>query len=127
LSHAEALESAERFLARVAEWREHHQVTTYTFVADATNGRAAYDDLEGWQVDLVLLDVPYGQHSEWRSSEEQSALWQMLEALKPLLSAGAVVAIAADKGQRIAHENYRRLKRFQVGKRQIVLLATARP
>jgi 23S rRNA (guanine2535-N1)-methyltransferase len=122
-SHAEALESAERFLARAAVWSESHQVATHTCLADATDGRVAAEILQGRPADLVISDVPYGLHSKWHSSGDQPPLWQMLEALHPRLNAASIVAIAADKGQRIAPEGYRRIERFQVGRRQIVLLA----
>ena len=48
---------------------------------------------------------------------------RMVDALLPLISPQSVVAIVADKGQSIRHEQYRRLDRFQVGKRQIVILS----
>jgi hypothetical protein len=32
------------------------------------------------------------------------------------------VAIASDKLQKVAHEKYKRLEKFQVGKRQVVIL-----
>jgi hypothetical protein len=47
----------------------------------------------------------------------------MLTALLPLLAADAVVAVAADKGQTIAHEAYQRLDKFRVGKRQVAILS----
>jgi hypothetical protein len=47
---------------------------------------------------------------------------QMLETLHPLLKPGSMVAIAADKGQKIHHHNYQRLERFQIGKRRIFIL-----
>jgi 23S rRNA (guanine2535-N1)-methyltransferase len=123
-SHAEALESVERFLARLNEWS--HSLTAQTFCADATDGAQVAKHLSGQQVDLILSDVPYGQHAQWQqaspTSADQPLLWQMLEAVKPILSATSMVAIAADKSQRVAHEEYRRIERFQVGKRQIVLL-----
>jgi hypothetical protein len=46
----------------------------------------------------------------------------MLDALLPNLDPGTVLALAADKSQKIAHEGYRRLERFQIGKRQVTLL-----
>lgn len=124
-SHAEALESAQRLLAQVVQWTGKQPLETGTFVADATDGAAIAQQLRGGAVNLVLSDVPYGQHSVWRASGEQDPLWQMLEALRPILSATSVVAIAANKGQRISHDHYQRMDRFQVGKRQIVLLRSA--
>jgi hypothetical protein len=46
----------------------------------------------------------------------------MLEALLPLLNSGAVLAIATDKKQKVAHPKYARLERFQLGKRRIFFL-----
>jgi len=52
---------------------------------------------------------------------DQSPVESMLEALRPILKPGSVVAIAADKAQKIPAENYRRLERFQFGKRRIFI------
>jgi hypothetical protein len=46
----------------------------------------------------------------------------MLRALRALLHAGSIVAVAADKQQKIADDGYDRVERFQIGKRQVVLL-----
>jgi hypothetical protein len=53
---------------------------------------------------------------------DQPAVEQMLKALRPILKPESVVAVAADKGQKIQHENYIRLEKFQVGRRRIELL-----
>jgi hypothetical protein len=50
----------------------------------------------------------------------------MLDALRTVVSGETVVALVADKGQRIAHEGYRRVERFRMGKRQIALLHPVR-
>ncbi|MBX2998877.1 MAG: hypothetical protein KF893_10235 [Caldilineaceae bacterium] len=125
-SHAEALESAKRLLAQVAQWTKEQSVRIGVFVADATDSAAIAHHLRRGEVDLVLSDVPYGQHSAWRASGEHDPLWQMLEALRPILAPTSVVAIAANKGQQISHDHYKRMERFQVGKRQIMLLQRAR-
>jgi hypothetical protein len=46
----------------------------------------------------------------------------LLAALQSVLTDGSIVAIAADKSQKVAHKDYRRVERFQVGKRQVALL-----
>ncbi len=78
-------------------------------------------------MDAVISDIPYGWRSSWQIADSSQAstlspVWQMLEALLPVLSLRSVVAIASDKRQKIFHEGYRRLERFQVGKRRVVLL-----
>jgi hypothetical protein len=50
----------------------------------------------------------------------------MLETLLSVVSPWTVVAIAADKGTRLAHEGYRRIERFRLGKRQVALLVPVR-
>jgi 23S rRNA (guanine2535-N1)-methyltransferase len=126
-SHAAALESAHRLRQRLLAFTQDHEIPTRVFQADATDAAALRSDLAGTRVDIVISDIPYGQHSAWRSADPAGPapvrpIWRMLEALRPHLSAGAVVAIAADKAQKIEHEAYRRATRFQVGKRQVVLL-----
>jgi 23S rRNA (guanine2535-N1)-methyltransferase len=101
-SHAEALESAQRLLAQIAQWTKEQAVRTGIFLADATDGATIAQHLRRGEVDLVLADVPYGQHSAWRASGKLDPLWQMLEALRPILSATSIVAIAANKVQRIS-------------------------
>ena len=127
-SHAAALESAQRFKRQLQVRSKSHQVRTRLFVADATDARTLGAKLAGQRIDVVISDVPYGQHSTWQESKSsllssQSPLWHMLDALLPTLSANAVVAIAANKAQKCAHEQYRRVERFQIGKRQVVLLS----
>ena len=61
-----------------------------------------------------------GQHQH-----QQVAIWSMLDALRCVLTSNSVVAIASDKSQKIAHEHYRRVERFGVGKRHVTLLMLA--
>jgi len=134
-SHEAALKSVLQFTHQLHEMIQTHRVETRLFLADATNCQELGAKLAGQQVDVVISDVPYNKRSAWQMSGQMSGqmsapsptsskspVWQMLAALQPLLSTDSVVAIAADKGQQIAHEKYRRVGRFRVGKRQIVLL-----
>ena len=123
-SHAEALASAERLRSRLEALVAHHQVTTAVFCADVLDPDAICGALVPASVDVILTDVPYGRHSVWQSVARLSSspLWQMLELLLPVLAPGAVVAVASDKGQTAAHDAYRRVDRFQIGKRRVVLL-----
>jgi hypothetical protein len=50
-------------------------------------------------------------------------LFALLATLEGLLHPESVVAIISDKGQKAAHPSYRRLERFQVGRRRIEILA----
>ncbi len=126
-SHEAALKSAETLRQRLSGLVQTHQVGVRLFAADATDSRAVCQQLAGRKVDVVISDIPHGRHSSWQmsSSSQASTLspaWKMLEALLPVLSLRSVVAISSDKSQKISHEGYRRLERFQVGKRRVVLL-----
>lgn len=123
-SHAEALASAENLRQRLAVFVERHPLPTEVFCADVLDSAAMWATLKPAPVDVVLTDVPYGRHSAWQNAEglTSSPLWQVLESLLPVLSSGAVVAIASDKAQTAEHAAYRRVDRFQIGKRRITFL-----
>jgi 23S rRNA (guanine2535-N1)-methyltransferase len=126
-SHAEALASAQRLRQRLLAFTQDREIPTHLFQADATDPAALRSGLGDARVDIVISDIPYGQHTAWRSTDPSDPIptrpvWSMLEALRSCLATGAVVAIAADKGQKIEHAAYKRASRFQVGKRQVVLL-----
>ncbi len=125
-SHATALPQAATLLARLAPWVEQHPIDTRLFCADATDAAAMAAGLCGTKVDLVFTDIPYGQASQWRfaapPAEGGEPVGRLLDALLPVLAPHAVVAIAAGKHDKIRHAAYRRLERFTVGKRQIVIL-----
>ena len=121
-SHAESLDSARRLRQQLLRFVTRHEIGTRVFLADATNRDAVCSQLGHKRIDIVLSDVPYGQCSGWQASGTSSPLWQMLDSLLGVLSEGAVIAVASDKGQRAMHEAYKQVKRFRVGKRQVALL-----
>jgi hypothetical protein len=124
-SHAEALESAYRFRKQLSQNLKSHPIHTRVFLADSMEPKPVQQGTAGLEIDVVLADVPYGWHSNWEVSEGDttgSPMWSMLETLKTVLSAGSVIAIAADKKQKIRHNSYSRLERFQSGKRQVVIM-----
>jgi hypothetical protein len=127
-SHTEALESATALRQKLKSV-ETHPIKTRLFRADATDNQALSANLKEATVDIAMADVPYGQLSEWQGSTSTpaSAIWSMLDALRCVLTSNSVVAIASDKSQKIAHEHYRRVERFGVGKRHVTLLMLANP
>lgn len=115
-SHAQALASARRLQAHLPL----PTIPTRLFTADVTDGEAVKIGLKNYTPDIVFTDIPYGWLTTWHAEdEEKSPVWQMLESLRTLLSSDAIVAIAADKQQKVLHEGYERLEKFQVGKRRI--------
>lgn len=126
-SHAGALESAHMFASKLQGRLQNHALSTYLFQANALAENELGDKIPQKPVDLVIADIPYGQHSTWiipetRSSLPKSPVWHMLQALRACVAEHSVVAIAADKSQKISHEAYQRLGTFQVGKRRVVFL-----
>jgi 16S rRNA G966 N2-methylase RsmD len=126
-SHTEALASAARLRADLAAHPAAARPQTRLFLADATDSSALVTQLRGQVVDIVFADLPYGWHSAWQGQAQEQQLsrpplWQMLEALLNVISEGTVVAIAADKSQRIEHEQYERLQRWRVGRRKMAIL-----
>jgi hypothetical protein len=124
-SHAGALSSAAALKARLEGVSP---IRAHVFHADALDRSAIQNGLAGEAIHLVISDVPYGHLSAWHQGEEATPgangpIWRMLDALLPALTDDALVAIAADKSQKIAHEGYRRVERFQIGKRQVSLLS----
>jgi 23S rRNA (guanine2535-N1)-methyltransferase len=124
-SHREAVYSVKTLRERM---KDIPAIKTHVFRANVFNPMEIQRGLGGEQIDLVFADVPYGHLSSWSLPKwenfpaSSSAIWMMLESLLSVLPERAVVAIAADKSQKIAHENYRQIERFKIGRRQIRLL-----
>lgn len=125
-SHETALQNALILKQRLAEWTTDHPINTQLFRADATNPTALQTVFDGAKADIVITDIPYGQRSTWTfdapSTHDANPIHQMLDSLFPVLAEKSVVAMAANKQDKIRHERYKRLDKFQVGKRQVVIL-----
>lgn len=124
-SYRDALKSVDTLRAHIMDLVKQHPIRTRVFQASAFDAQALVSQLGGTRVDIVLTDVPYGQRSEWQGDplkRAQNPISAMLAALMNILHAGSVVAVVSDKRQKITHDAYRRVERFQIGKRQVVLL-----
>jgi 16S rRNA G966 N2-methylase RsmD len=129
-SHEEALQSCHHFQTTLTSIMTQQPITTTLFQADALQQADMEAGLGQVSVDIVFADVPYGRVNNWESDkltvDSAPALWQFLDSLQGVLGATAVIAIAADKQQKVRHPAYRRLEQFQVGKRRLTLLQKAR-
>lgn len=128
-SHHGALESASRLRGALADNLTRHTIPTRVFQANALDPQALRQGLSDTAIDLVLADVPYGWHSTWAgqtTGQARPPAWQMLDALADQINPSTVLAIASGKDQKISHPRYRRLERFQVGKRRIIFLQPQR-
>jgi 23S rRNA (guanine2535-N1)-methyltransferase len=124
-SHKEALASAHNLQKRIFSLNKVHTIKTRVFQANAFDNKTILENIESQSVDIVFTDIPYGQHSQWQMLDfegNSNPIWSMLNTLKNILSASSIVAIASDKGQKIPHESYQRVKQFQIGKRRIHIL-----
>lgn len=124
-SHQAALASSRILQKRVLSLNKDHPLTTKAFQASIFDSQVLSEHISAGSVDIVFTDIPYGQHSQWQtdsSAEISNPIWSMLNTLTSVLSPSGIVAIVSDKGQKIAHENYQRLKQFQIGKRRVHIL-----
>ena len=122
-SHREALQSAAVLKDKLLTVRKSQPLETRVFQASATAKRAIANQIEPQSVDMVFTDVPYGRHSQWQTIDGSSnPLRSMLDALLEVVSDSSIVAVSSDKQQKAAHERFRRLEQFQVGKRRVILL-----
>lgn len=124
-SHATFLQHAETLRQRLISLSSNHSIETHVFQADATDNLPAL--WAGKKADIVVTDIPYGWHVNWHPDTQALAqgtapIQRALQTLLPLLATQAVVAVAANKQDRIQHEAFKRLARMQVGKRQVVFL-----
>jgi hypothetical protein len=142
-SHQAALDSAVKLRSGLSLALGDRRIPTRLFQADATNPQAMRQGLAGQPMDLVITDIPYGWKSAWsfdekpgesavpspgsgvNAAQEITHVARLLEALHTLLPARCLLAIASDKQQKVAHSDYRRLDKFQVGKRQVTILLRA--
>jgi 23S rRNA (guanine2535-N1)-methyltransferase len=121
-SHKGALESITRMQEQVNLLSAVRPIQTRVFRADATDTGSLRAGLQDTAIDLVFSDVPYGQHSRWEQTQDENPIWAFLEALLGILNSESIVAIASDKLQKIAHEKFIRLDKFQLGLRQVNIL-----
>jgi 23S rRNA (guanine2535-N1)-methyltransferase len=127
-AHREALAHTVELRERLVELTQQRTITAGVFQADALNTTSVHAGLAGATVDLVITDVPYGQQTAWTTLGEaltpaQPPVWRLLEALRPVLAAHTVVAIATDKTQRVQHDAYRRRAQWQIGKRRVTIVS----
>ena len=124
-SHKEALASSHILQKRIMALYKDHHIITKVFQASVFDSKAILENIKGKSVDIVFTDIPYGQHSQWQKTgfdETSKPIWSMLNTLTTVLSPSGVVAIVSDKEQKISHENYLRVKQFQIGKRRVHIL-----
>lgn len=69
--------------------------------------------------DLVITDVPYSQLVDWNGA---GGIDEMLNNLLLNINERSIIAIVHDKKQKISNQYFRRLEKFQIGKRVVEIL-----
>jgi 23S rRNA (guanine2535-N1)-methyltransferase len=121
-SHKSALESLNRMQEQVNVLTAVRPMQAHVFRANATQADSLREGLKDTSIDIVITDIPYGQHSRWEAVQAADPAGAMLEALHAFLSPNSIVAVASDKAQKITSKHYTRLEKLQLGKRQVVIL-----
>lgn len=122
-SHKEALESALR-LKSISEARK-LALELDCFSANAAQLGRYKDRLTG--VDMVITDLPYGRITSWSDIPGvEDPASEFLESLQEVIPPHSVVAVISDKKQKVAHAAYRRVERFNAGKRLVTILERER-
>ncbi|WP_019533823.1 hypothetical protein [Paenibacillus ginsengihumi] len=115
-SHREALDSAQRLRNRLEAGGR--TMDTVCFQADIAADTERIRQHAG-SAHIVITDVPYGGLVQWQSGGGMELLLSRLHAV---LQGPAVVAVVADKSQKIRHEQFRRIEHLKIGKRHAAIL-----
>lgn len=116
-SHKEALSSIEVFSNIIINRQFKPQIKC--FKSDNLDRKDTHD-LE-FKSDIVIADVPYGNLVSWQNSTSD-AVNVMLDNLVAVLHEDSIVAVITDKTQKINNKGFKRLEKFKVGKRQVIIL-----
>lgn len=112
-SHAEALQSCVRLSEQVQKLSIED---IHCFQNDITlsSGLRGKNDIH-----IVMTDLPYGDLVSWQG-EGATPLHALFRNLhKGLDPACSVVAVIADKSQKLQHDQFNRLQYFKIGKRHV--------
>ena len=121
-SHKGALESITRMQEQVNQLTAVRPIQTRVFRANATDATSLREGLHDTFIDMVITDIPSGQHSQWEQTLAPVPAWAMLEVMLSFLSPKSILVVASDTQQKISHKKYQRLAKLQIGKRQVVFL-----
>ena len=116
-SHQVALQTLERFILKSKSNKRSTQ--TKTFKADLLSPDALYES--SFKADIIITDLPYGKLAHWKNGNINEANL-FLKHLLPVVHEATVLAIISNKTQKINSEYFRRVEKFQIGKRRIEFL-----
>ncbi|MGL5831099.1 MAG: hypothetical protein ACRCZE_03030 [Candidatus Altimarinota bacterium] len=114
-SHVEAAESAKRLLTQTTE-----HLQTKIFPLDILGDQPLPSTLN--KVDIVIADLPYGDLANWSNTTSENSSQILLKKLTAALNNSHIIALIADKKQKIAHLGFKKVSSFKLGKRKIIFL-----
>jgi hypothetical protein len=119
-SHLEAMGSAQR-LGQRRENSLDIEVSVFRHDALRIEGKRPEFKL----VDIALVDLPYGNLTQWQGQEETGdTTHQLLEGLIEHLPHVGVIVVVSNQKYVIQIPGLVRRSRFKIGKRHVVLLST---
>lgn len=72
-------------------------------------------------VNIVITDLPYGDIVTWKSESENPLTEFFEHVYEHLAAAQSVLAVIADKKQKLQHEKFKRIDLSKAGKRQFAI------
>ena len=122
-THAQAQTTALALRDRLDEFGRSPAFTIGVFQADVTRPEEIRRQFPQPVANVVITDLPYGHGTSWALDPDDEdptrpPSWWLLESLRPVLAASAVVAVVANKDQSVGHDAFRRVERLKIGKRR---------
>jgi 23S rRNA (guanine2535-N1)-methyltransferase len=126
-THRDALLSVDRLCELIKYVPENHQIEKDILIADALNTNNMTGNFGHYKVDIVLTDVPYGQLSEWHTVknnciDNNDHLNLLLESVSKIIKPDGIVGIISAKKQKPMHDSFKRIEKFNAGKRRVEIL-----
>jgi type I restriction-modification system DNA methylase subunit len=112
-SHSDALESVEK-LSKLIKQSSLEETSCFQRDITATEHSEILKN-----INVVITDLPYGNIVSWDSDASNTLdpfFDNIYESLDPYFS---VVAVIANKSQKLKHDKFRRVQHFKIGKRQV--------
>lgn len=122
VSHLGAMDSAQKLWQRL---EDNAEIETSVFHQNALKIDDKRSELE--LVDIVLVDLPYGELTQWQGQEKTGDVTnQLLEGLIEHLPNAGVIAVVSDQKHGSQFPGLARRNRFKIGKRHVILLSPVR-
>ena len=118
-SHRDALESVEKFENSISHRKKCPEINL--FKSDITKEIGPSNI--NFKADIIFVDVPYGEIIDWKSeSESLLNISLLLESVKLMVDENSILIVSSRKKEIINSNSFKRIKKFNIGKRKIEFL-----